>query len=607
MKCTNCGSDNPAGARFCMHCGQPQVATTPADDAQLSRLAAAAPPPLAQKLRTANLRTANLRTADVASERRVVTVLFADVVGSTRLARELGTEAWTSVVDSLLDRITPAVYRYEGTLVRLLGDGLWAFFGAPIAHEDDPVRAVRAGLALLEAARAYAAEVQQQYGVELAMRACLNTGPVVIGPADNGPLHQGVRYEHTASGPTVNLAARLKFVAGPMSLVVSQHTQRFIAPLFDTEEVGQIEVKGQAQPVRIYRIHGAKSAPGQVRGLASAGLESPLVGRDAELATLLQLGEAVRAGLGRAALIVGEPGLGKTRLIAEWRALLARQPGHEPPTWAEGRCLSYGQGLAYHLLIDLLRSLLGVPEAAGEAETRAALHALTAELFDAAAGEVYPYLGHLLSLHLEADAAEQVNLLDPQALQTRYLAAVRRLVGALAARQPLVLVLEDLHWADPSSTDVLVRLLPLASAAPVLFCLVTAARESLGASLTEIALQALSEDDSRQLVANLLQIEALPESVRAVILRKAEGNPFFVEEVIRMLIDRDAIVRRGGDWVAGAGIEEIEIPDNLQSLLLARIDRLPEDVRHTLRVAAVIGRQFPVKVLESVLQGGETL
>jgi predicted ATPase len=338
------------------------------------------------------------------------------------------------------------------------------------------------------------------------------------------------------------------------------------------------------------------------------------------LATLLQLGEAVRAGLGRAALIVGEPGLGKTRLIAEWRALLARQPGHEPPTWAEGRCLSYGQGLAYHLLIDLLRSLLGVPEAAGEAETRAALHALTAELFDAAAGEVYPYLGHLLSLHLEADAAEQVNLLDPQALQTRYLAAVRRLVGALAARQPLVLVLEDLHWADPSSTDVLVRLLPLASAAPVLFCLVTrperdapgwrlvtAARESLGASLTEIALQALSEDDSRQLVANLLQIEALPESVRAVILRKAEGNPFFVEEVIRMLIDRDAIVRRGGDWVAGAGIEEIEIPDNLQSLLLARIDRLPEDVRHTLRVAAVIGRQFPVKVLESVLQGGETL
>ncbi|MGC9334328.1 MAG: ATP-binding protein, partial [Anaerolineae bacterium] len=196
--------------------------------------------------------------------------------------------------------------------------------------------------------------------------------------------------------------------------------------------------------------------------------------------------------------------------------------------------------------------------------------------------------------------------------------AVRRLLEGLAARQPVVLILEDLHWADPSSIDLLVKLLPLAAAAPVLLCmatrperdapgwrLVTAARETLGSSLTEITLRALSEGDSRQLVANLLKIEQLPEPVRAVILKKAEGNPFFVEEVIRMLIDRGAIVRRGDGWVASAGIEEVEIPDNLQSLLLARIDRLPEDVRHTLRVAAVIGRQFPVKVLEHVLGGGE--
>ncbi|MEJ2209346.1 MAG: AAA family ATPase [Anaerolineae bacterium] len=614
MKCTNCGSDNPAGARFCMHCGQPQVATTPADDAQLSRLAAATPAPLAQKLRAATL-----RTADMAGERRIVTVLFADVVGSTALARRLGAEAWSAVMDGLLDRITPAIYRYEGTIARLLGDGLWAFFGTPVAHEDDPQRAVQAGLALLEAARAYAAEVQQQYGVELAMRACLNTGPLVVSPADDGPLHEGVRYEHTASEPTLNLAARLKFVAGPMSLVVSQHTHRFIAPLFHTEPAGEIEARGDAGSIQVYQVRGTRADPGRLRGLSGAGLESPMVGRDAELSTLVQLSEAVRAGLGRAALIVGEPGLGKTRLIAEWRALLAHQSGHEPPTWAEGRCLSYGQGLAYHLLLDLLRSILEVPETAGEITTHAALHDLTADLFGDAAGEVYPYLGHLLSVRLEDEAAEQVGQLDPQALQAQYLAAVRRLFGALAARRPLVLVLEDLHWADPSSTDVLIKLLPLASAAPVLLCmatrperdapgwrLVTAARETLGGSLTEVNLQALSEGDSRRLVANLLQIEALPESVRAVILKKAEGNPFFVEEVIRMLIDRGAIVRRGDDWVAAAGIQQVEIPDNLQSLLLARIDRLPEEVRHTLRVAAVIGRQFPVKVLESVLQGGES-
>ena len=604
LHCLACGSDLPAGARFCLQCGQPVIPSSPADDAQLSRLAAATPDHLATKLRDAD---------ELGGERRIVTVLFADIVGSTELARELGPEVWMKFLHNVLDRITPAIYRYEGTIARLLGDGVWAFFGAPVAHEDDPLRAVRAGLDLLDAARTYADQVRREYGSELALRACLNTGSVVV-----GPVGDDLRYEHAATSPTVNLAARLKFVAEPMSLVASEHTHRFIAPLFDTVDLGQIEVKG-SQPVGVYHVRGPKSAPDPLRGLTGSGLDSPMVGRDAELATLLQLCEAVRAGLGRAALSVGEPGLGKTRLISEWRAALARQGGQRASFWAEGHCLSYGQGLAYHLLIDLVRSILGVPDAAADAETRSALHTLTDDLFGQEAEAVYPYLGHLLSVRLEEEATRQVSLLDPQALQTQYLVALRRLLSTLAARQPVILILEDLHWADPSSTELLIRLLPLASTAPVLLCmaarperdapawrLVTAARETLGGSLTEITLHALSDSESRQLVSNLLQIEALPESVRSAILKKAEGNPFFVEEVIRMLIDRGAIVKRGDDWVAAAGIDEVEIPDNLHSLLLARIDRLPEDVRHTLRVAAVIGRQFPVKVLEQVLQGGGT-
>ncbi len=604
IHCPSCGGDLPPTARFCMHCGQPMVATTPADDSQLSRLTAATPGKLAQKLRAAGV---------LAGERRIVTVLFADIVGSTELARNLGPEAWMEVISGTFDRITQAIYRYEGTIARLLGDGVWAFFGAPVAHEDDPLRAAYAGLDLLDAVRAQATELRRERGIELTLRVCLNTGPVIV-----GPVGDDLRYEYTTSSPTVNLAARLKFIAQPMSLVASEHTHRLIAPLFDTEDAGKLRTKESAAAVQVYRVRGLKPVPGQLRGLAGAGLESPMVGRDAELATLLQLCEAVRAGLGRAALIVGEPGLGKTRLIAEWRAALTRHPGQQLPFWAEGRCLSYGQGMAYHLLIDLLRSMLGVPEAGGDAETRTALHRLADDLFGDKADEVYPYLGHLLSLRLEGSAAEQVAVLDPQALQVQFLTAVRRLLGALAARQPVVLVLEDLHWADPSSTDLLIKLLPLASTAPILICmatrperdasawqLVTAARETLGGSLTEIELRALSEGDSRQLVANLLNIEALPEEVRAAILKKAEGNPFFVEEVIRMLIDRGAIVRREMDWVAGAGIGEVEIPDSLQSLLLARIDRLPEDMRHTLRVAAVIGRQFPVRVLQYVLSGGD--
>jgi predicted ATPase len=343
-----------------------------------------------------------------------------------------------------------------------------------------------------------------------------------------------------------------------------------------------------------------------------------MVGRDAELASLVQLCETVRAGLGRAVLIIGEPGLGKTRLISEWKAAMNRV-GDEPSTqWAEGQGLSYGQGLAYHLILDLLHSLVQVPTGVGEHEICVSIQSFAEDLFGDSAMEVYPYLCHLLSLQLEGQALEQVRSLDPQALQAHYLTSLSRLVKALATDHPLVIVLEDLHWADPSSIKLLIRLLPLVSEAPILFCLVTrpeqdtpgwklvtSAREILGGGLTEMTLDALTEIDSRQLVSNLLEIEALPDDVRSHILHKAEGNPFFVEEVIRMLIDRGAIIQENGNWIAGAQIEEVDIPDNLQSLLLARIDRLPDEVKHTLRVASVIGRQFPLRVLERVLVGEE--
>lgn len=604
-RCANCGSELPPGARFCMSCGQPVSVTTPTDDARLTRLAAAAPAPLADKMRAAHL----------AGERKVVTCLFADVVGSTALAEQMDAEDWTALMNRAFDRLSPAIYRYEGTIARLMGDAVLAFFGAPVAHEDDPVRATRAALDLLATAREYAGEVRQTYGIEFALRVGLNTGPVVV-----GSVGSDLKYEYTAMGDAVNIAARMQSAARPMTVLISEHTYRFIAPVFDCADLGPIEVKGKTEPVRVYEVRGPKAEPGRLRGLAVAGLESPMVGRDGELSALVQLSGAVRAGLGRIALVVGEPGLGKSRLISEWRGASAAGDvdGRPPLRWADGKCLSYGQGLAYHLLLDLLRSLLGIPAAAGEPETRAALADLTDRLLGpSAALDVYPYLGHLLSLQLDGAALERVRVLDPQALQAQYLAALRHLLRASAARNPLALVLDDIHWADPSSTELLIKLLPLTAEAPLLYCFVTrpdrdapgwklvaAARENTGAGLTELTLNPLSDADSRQLVSNLLEIESLPDNIRTIILRKAEGNPFFVEEVIRMLIDRGAIVKKGESWAAGKEIETVEIPDNLQGLLLARIDRLPEETKRTLRVASVIGRQFSVRVLEQVLARG---
>jgi len=601
LRCSNCQAELPSGAKFCMNCGQPVTVTAPKDDARLTRLAAAAPAELKNKMRAAHL----------AGERKMVTALFADVVGSTSLAEQMDAEDWTAVMNRAFDLISPAVYKYEGTIARLLGDAILAFFGAPVAHEDDPVRAIRAGLEVLTIVREYAEEVRRKHGIDFAMRVGLNTGPVVV-----GEVGSDLKYEYTAMGDAINLAARMQSAARPMSLLISEHTHRFVAPVFECVDLGQIDVKGKAGRVRVYEVAAAKAAPGKLRGLA--GLESPMVGRDTELQSLLKVSAAVQAGLGRAVVIAGEAGLGKTRLLSEWKVATQTSNLQSPNSniqWAEGHCLSYGQGLAYHLLLDLLRSLIGVPAAANVTETHAALKARTEDLFGEAMLDVYPYLGHLLSLQdlLEGAALDRVKALDPQAVQAQYLAAMRKLLQAMAARQPLVLICDDIHWADPSSTELLVKLLSLASEAPLLFTFITrldretagwkmvqAARD-LGAGLTELTLNPLSDADSRQLVSNLLEVESLPENVRNIILQKAEGNPFFVEEVIRMLIDRGAIIKQDDRWAAGKGIETVEIPDNLQGLLLARIDRLPEETKRTLRVASVIGRQFAVKVLEQVV------
>jgi class 3 adenylate cyclase/tetratricopeptide (TPR) repeat protein len=611
-KCANCGTVNAPTARFCMNCGSKldpsaaratspgsQAEITGRPDSRLQRLAMATPLALAEKIRAA---------AHFGGERRVVTVLFADVVGSTALAESMDPEDWTSIMNRAFDLITPAIYRYEGTIARLMGDALLVFFGAPLAHEDDPERAVRAALDMLAVVRQYAQEVKQVVGIDFAMRIGLNTGLVVVGEVGSDLV-----YEYTAMGDAVNLAARLQAAAKPMSILLAESTYRFIPQAFDYRDLGDISVKGKTEQVHIYEVTGAKPRIARSRGLK--GLQSQMIGRESELAALKQLDQMVKAGIGRIVLVIGEAGVGKSRLIAEWKSIAQKGSKNGNFRWGEGRCLSYGQGFAYHLLADLLRSLLDISTGSSEPGVQAALSELCVDLFGEDNQEVYPFLGHLLALPMDGQAGERVRGLDPQSLQTGYLAALRQLLQALAARQPLVLVLDDIHWADPSSIELLGKLFPLALEAPILFCclarperdspgwkLVTTARELLGPALTEIDLRNLSKDDSTRLVANLLEFEELPPGLNEMILSKAEGNPLFVEEVIRMLVDRGYLVQNGRNWIFRQEVKEGDIPENLHGLLLERIDRLPDDVKRTLRVAAVVGRQFSVRVLEKVLR-----
>ncbi len=602
--CPRCEAAVPADARFCANCGQALIEASETDMARQVRLSAAAPSPLIDKMRAAKL----------TGERKPVTALFADVVGSTALAERMDPEDWTAMMNEAFDEMSKAIFRYEGTIAQLQGDAMVAFFGAPVAHEDDPDRAVRAALDMVASIDEFARQLKATHGIDFRIRAGINSGPVVV-----GNLGTDLRYEYTALGDAMNVAARMQAAAEPGSVVMTSNTHRLVTDAFETEDLGEIVVKGKTEPVHAYRVLGAKAVPDRRRGLERVGLESRMVGRDNQLEALRSLYRVVGAGRGRIAFLMGEPGIGKSRLLAEFRRwVIDDAPAggeHEVAvTWLEGRCVSYGRTLPYHLLHDLVRSTLRIPLTGSETEKRVALDRELAALLRDEASDTASFLAHLLALPLHPEEADRA-LLDPETMQGRYIASVHRVLRALSARGPVVLICEDLHWADPASVAAMTHLLPLAAQLPVLFIaalradtdtsgwkLVTTGRESFGHALTELHLEPLSETDSRDLVANLLEIESLPTSVRESILARAEGNPFFVEEVIRMLIERGVIEHRTDRWVATADVASIEIPETLHGLLLARIDQLPDAAKRSLRVASVIGRQFPVRVLERVLE-----
>jgi class 3 adenylate cyclase len=538
------------------------------------------------------------------SERRPITVLFADIAGSTAIAERMDPEDWTAIVSQAFARMTATVTRYNGTIARLMGDGVLAFFGAPVAHEDDPIRAVRCGLDMARAVDELSAELNAKEPIDLKIRVGINTGPVVVGIVGNESAS-----EYTAMGDAVNIAARMQALARPGTVLVSGSTHRFVAALVESVDVGALDLKGKTNAVQAYEVTGLKEG---ATGRGLSGIHAPMIGREVQLARLRELFAVAKAGQGRVAAILGEPGIGKSRLLAEFRAEVER--GDESARWIEGRCLSYGKTLPYHLVLDVVRSAIGVSGSASEPEVREALERILRGLFGDGASEPYMYLGHLLSIKLDPEVQARVAALDFEAIK-RYVASLLQLLRGISGSGPIVLVFEDLHWADTASAEALLALLPLAAELPVLsimtsrrdrdaagWRLVSGARDLFGDALTEIGLDPLSTDQARSLVASLLEIESLPEKTRDVILAKAEGNPFFVEEVIRMLIDRSAIKREGDRWIATASATGVEIPDTLQGLLLERIDRLPKESRRTLRVASVIGRQFGLTILERLLE-----
>ena len=386
-------------------------------------------------------------------ERRVVTALFADVVGSTPLGERLDPEELKLVLQEAVSRIIGSVEAFGGTVKDLAGDGVLALFGAPVAHEDDPERAIRAGLRIVEDIADYGREVERAWGIEgFAVRVGINTGLVVV-----GAVGAGSRVEYSALGDAVNTAARLQAAATPGSVLVGADTQRPAAYAFDWADPVKLQLKGKAEPFAAVEVLGVSATPSRARGFE--GAQAPMVGRERELAAGAAAVEAALAGSGGVVFLTGEPGIGKTRLLAELRAAFeGGAPARGRPRWLEGRCVSYGESMPYWPLRDLLRSWLGVLADEPELRVRVALRRQVDELFGEGAADIYPYLGALLGLTLEPDVESRLAELSPEALQYRTFEVVRTLLARLAADGPVAVAIEDLHWADSTSLQLLQRL-----------------------------------------------------------------------------------------------------------------------------------------------------
>ncbi|MCC6175119.1 MAG: AAA family ATPase [Chloroflexi bacterium] len=537
-------------------------------------------------------------------ERRIVTVLFADIVGYTTLAERLDPEDVREILARVFGRLAESVALYGGTIDKFMGDAVLALFGAPTAHEDDPVRATHAGLAMLQSMASLDLTDRDGNPLQLQLRVGVNTGEVIAGAREIG----GHR-EYSVFGDAVNVASRLQTAAAPGTVLLGELTARHAGSVFDLEPTGALLLRGKAEPVPAFRVRGTLvSRHGATAGLGAA-VRVPLVGRLAELRRLRETVQEVSRGRGQLAAVIGEHGLGKTRLLAELR-------GHAEELgirWVETAAPSFGQGLSYRLMREMLAEIFGLTAEESDEQVLARVHAVLDGL---GLGPMSPWLGVILGVEAEAD----VPGLTAAQVQRRALKAVREVLRGLSRERPLALVLDALQWADPTSVDLLSELMSLTDEAPILFSYVfTPDPDAPSWQLKELAARAyphryaevtlgpLSERAARELLCSLLACADAPASVEELVLSRADGNPYFIEEVVRALIDGGALRSEGDRWVADRDIREIQIPETLLATVTARIDRLPESVRRTLQVAAVIGRQFSERVLRRVLDTSPNL
>ena len=589
INCPKCGKKIRSGSKFCDECGEKLADPLEPPFLDYTQPQSYTPKFLADKILTSR--------SSIEGERKLVTVLFADVANYTSMAENLDPEDVHKIMDGCFQILMDQVHKYEGTINQFTGDGVMSLFGAPLAHEDHAQRACYAALAIQEGLKEYGEKLKNKLEVQFRMRIGLNSGPVIVGSIGND-----LRMDYTAIGDTSNLAARLQSNAKPGGILISEQTYRLAKDYFEFESAGSIQIKGKKQPQDAWRLIKTTEVETRISAAVAKGL-SKFVGRKKEIEALQEAFEKARSGKSQVVGIVGEAGVGKSRLLLELKNVLSKSEY----TYLEGHCLHYGASTPYLPILGALRSYIGIKEGEQESVIKARMQEKILGL-DKNLKSTIPPLQEMLALKVED---EYYIRLEPKQKRERIFEAIRDLLIRAAQQKPLILAIEDLHWIDKTTEDFLNYLIGwLAKARIFLILLYRPEYTHTWGSKSyyfKIGVDQLSIDTSTDLVKSILDDGELVPELKELILSRTSGNPLFVEELTHTLLENGSIQKRDNQYVLSSTFSDIKVPDTIQGIISARIDRLEDSLKRIMQVASVIGREFAYRILGAIIEMKEEL
>ncbi len=581
IECPGCGAKIPLGKKFCGECGH-KIDQTPAPPSlDYDQPKSYTPKYMADKILTTR--------SSIEGEHKLVTVLFADVANFTGISEKLGPEDVHQIMDGCFKILMDEIHKYEGTINQFTGDGVMALFGAPLSHEDHGQRACYASLAIQGAMRTYGEKIMLQNGVDFQMRIGLNSGSVVV-----GAIGDDLRMDYTAVGDTTNLAARMESVAEPGGILVTGNTFRLVKEYFELNSLGKAQVKGKSDAQEIYQLVGTSQVITRLDASATRGL-TKFIGRQDEIETLTQAFEKVRSGSGQVVGIVGEAGVGKSRLIFELRQSL-----QDKVTYLQGRCVQIGESIPFLPVLDVIRGYFNIEEGDQEGIIRGKLKEKILDLEEKLLGAL-PAFEDFLSLSM--DDPTWVTL-EPKQKRDRTFEGLRDLFIRLSQEKPLILVIDDLHWMDKTSEEFLDYLIGWLAHTRIMLLLLYRPEYThpwgSKSFYSRIGLDQLSLGRCAELVQSILEGGEVAPEIRELILSRAAGNPLFLEELTRTLMENGTIKRINHQYILGVEVSQIKVPETIQGIIAARMDRLEDSIKRTMQVASVIGRDFAYRILQII-------